>query len=141
MLYYSVLCCTYCAVCFAVLRCIVLFFVVLCYVVLHCAVSVVPRRVVLYVLCTNCVLVFKSLQSTGCEFFPTDVPFNCALIFMSLQGTGWEHVPTDIPFKSISMGCKHRVWSVAKNGTAYFRAGFSGNKKTGNTTKPCSRCW
>ena len=38
---------------------------------------------------------------------------------------------TDLPFISISVGSKRRVWGIAENGTAYFRAGFGENKITG----------
>ena len=47
------------------------------------------------------------------------------------QGTTWEHILTDVPFVSISVGCKQRIWGIAENGTAYFRAGFGKNKTTG----------
>ncbi|KAK2565445.1 Tectonin beta-propeller repeat-containing protein 1 [Acropora cervicornis] len=50
------------------------------------------------------------------------------------QGTAWEHILTDLPFISISVGCKQRVWGIAENGTAYFRAGFGENSITGT-------CW
>lgn len=54
------------------------------------------------------------------------------LIFLFLkQGTAWEHILTDLPFISISVGCKRRVWGIAENGTAYFRAGFGENNITG----------
>ena len=56
------------------------------------------------------------------------------LIFLFLkQGTAWEHILTDLPFISISVGCKRRVWGIAENGTAYFRAGFGENNITGTT--------
>ena len=58
------------------------------------------------------------------------------LIFLVLkQGTAWEHILTDLPFISISVGCKRRVWGIAENGTAYFRAGFGENNITGTTVK------
>ena len=47
------------------------------------------------------------------------------------QGTAWEHILTDLPFISITVGCKRRVWGIAENGTAYFRAGFGENSVTG----------
>lgn len=69
------------------------------------------------------------------SYWPIRFLFLCTLkstvYVLVFKGSGWEHVPTDVPSQSISMGSNHRVWTIASNGTAYFRAGFSANKKTG----------
>ena len=52
-------------------------------------------------------------------------------VFFFPQGSSWEHILTDLSIVSISVGSKRRVWVIAENGTAYFRAGFGENKIIG----------
>lgn len=63
------------------------------------------------------------------EYFNWPLSSNESFFFP--QGSSWEHILTDLPIVSISVGSKRRVWVIAENGTAYFRAGFGENKIIG----------
>uniref|UniRef100_A0A8C5Q5D9 Tectonin beta-propeller repeat-containing protein 1 n=1 Tax=Leptobrachium leishanense TaxID=445787 RepID=A0A8C5Q5D9_9ANUR len=50
------------------------------------------------------------------------------------EGTSWLHVGTDQPFISVSVGGFHQVWTIARDGSAFYRGSVSINHPAGD-------CW